>query len=213
MITTIIKSTFQHLVFPNNLYYRGITSQPQIALTFDDGPLPEFTPQVIDILKHYSIQATFFIVGNNILKHPEIYQKILESKHTVGNHSMHHRKFAHLQHKDKLNEIELCFKAMKEYGPLTTKLFRPPHGTFDYALIRSLAKKNIKTIYWNYDSLDYKFSHSEDIITRFNNHHLKKGDVLLFHDDTSITADALPELIEASLKKGFKFVSVNEWIK
>src|SRR5690606_16098676 len=117
-----IKSPFWlRWMYPQLTWHRS-RDQPCLYLTFDDGPVPEITIDILDILKSFNIKATFFCVGENILKHPEIYQRILTEGHQVGNHTHHHMKGWRNSLTDYIRDIKLCSNV------LDSKLFRPPYG-------------------------------------------------------------------------------------
>jgi len=116
--------------------------QKTIYLTFDDGPIPDVTPKVLEILNEYNAKATFFCVGQNVEKNPDIFQMILNSKHNVGNHSYSHLKGWSTQTKQYIDDVEKCSKIVN------SKLFRPPYGKIKLSQIKNL-KSNYTIIMWD----------------------------------------------------------------
>ena len=121
----------------------------KVYLTFDDGPVPEVTSKVLDLLKKYNAKATFFCVGDNVRKHPDCYKSILEEGHSVGNHTMYHSnglKTSRLDYENSINKCaELC----------NTKLFRPPYGRLTKNQLKDVKTKGYRIILWTVISFDY----------------------------------------------------------
>jgi peptidoglycan/xylan/chitin deacetylase (PgdA/CDA1 family) len=157
-------------------------SGSSIHLTFDDGPHPEITPYVLGLLKHHQQKATFFLIGENAIKYPEVVSQILSDGHSIGNHTQHHLKYHKNPLKAYLKDIDLCDENIPQ-----TSLFRPPYGRIGLKGIRAL--KNRRIIMWTLLSGDF------DTNLNINKamHHLKKirsGDIIVFHDSEK----ALPQL-------------------
>ncbi len=187
------------------LYKRGIwrkdVTQKKIYLTFDDGPVPVVTPWVLDVLKAADIEATFFCVGENVAKHPEIYQRIIHEKHAVGNHTYNHISGWKTPLMDYVGNVEKCA------GVVNTTLFRPPYGRIRKDQQRQL-EQEYSIIMWDLLSGDYDQRISpqdclQNVIT-----HVRNGSIIVFHDSLKAQQNmqyALPRFIDDAKIKGFEF--------
>lgn len=152
------------------------TSEKIIYLTFDDGPIPGLTEWILEELKKYNAKATFFCVGDNILKNPSIFKRIKEEKHAVGNHTMHHLKGFKTNLKAYLEEVEDCNHL------ISNKLFRPPYGQLTPFQYRDLHGKGYKIILWDVISYDYE-KINPAICLKNVIKNTKEGSIVLFHDN------------------------------
>jgi len=162
-------------------------SRNQVFLTFDDGPNPEITPWVLDYLKEKKIQATFFCVGSNIKRHPELFQRIKAEGHSVGNHTMNHDK-----------GTKVSFQYYKESISETKKLignnlFRPPYGRINAWKSYQLSKE-YKLIMWSWLSYDFDPSIDISLILEKAKKQIKAGDILVLHDNPKVK-DRVKELL------------------
>lgn len=180
------------------LRWRFSVSRPVVFITFDDGPNPEITPFVLDLLKQYNWKATFFCVGQNVVKYPELFQRILSEGHHVGNHTMKHLnsiKTENAVYLDSFREFEAVFR---------TKLFRPPYGRIKPSIAKEIGKTH-RIIMWSWLSYDYDLTVSNDRILS-EAKRIKKGDILVLHDNAKITArqhELLPQLFELLKENGY----------
>ncbi|AEA43092.1 polysaccharide deacetylase family protein [Fluviicola taffensis] len=185
-------------VFPR-LRWRFSVSEPIIFITFDDGPNPEITPFVLDLLKEYNWKATFFCVGQNALKYPELFQRITDEGHAIGNHTMQH--FNALKTE---KEVYLAsFREFEQNHPTT--LFRPPYGRIKPSIAKEIGKSH-QIIMWSWLSYDYDLTVSnEKILSEATR--IKKGDILVLHDNAKIAErqrELLPQLFKLLHEKGFE---------
>lgn len=189
-----------------SLFFRGLTwtlpnTENKIYLTFDDGPIPEVTPWVLDVLKAKGIKATFFCVGANVQKHPDIYARILEEGHSVGNHTQNHLSGWTAANEAYLQEIEEAARY------ITSPLFRPPYGRISpiqYAQI----KDRYKVIMWDTLSKDYDVTLSSDQVYQNATSGVKSGSILVFHDSLKAEChlrDVLEQVIDELLCRNFVF--------
>tara|TARA_R110001592_G_scaffold29262_1_gene106287 strand:- start:296 stop:913 length:618 start_codon:yes stop_codon:yes gene_type:complete len=195
-----IKKSFPSLVWdiPNNT--------KKIYLTFDDGPTPEVTAWVLSVLKKYEIKATFFVVGENVKKHPEIYQQLINEGHAIGNHTYNHLNGWKTKSFNYLNNVANCAELVK------TNLFRPPYGRIKNTQIKKL-KQEYSIIMWDVLSGDFDASLSPEKCAENVINNTKSGSIIVFHD--SIKAEnnlrfALPKAIEYLKSKGFVFGVISE---
>lgn len=174
-----------HKIFPARIW--GISvSDKSLFLTFDDGPNPKITPWVLDFMKEQQICATFFCVGENVEKYPELYQRILDEGHRTGNHTMKHLNGMKTEKNRYLQSISDAEKIVR------SNLFRPPYGRLNKRMDKRLSEK-FKIIMWTWLSKDYdRTTPVEKIIDASNK--IKPGDILVFHDNEK-TQDRLKELL------------------
>lgn len=195
--------------FITSLYKDAVWRFPDtdrvVYLTFDDGPIPEVTPWVLDLLKSENIRATFFCVGENVIKYPEIYHQILYQGHSVGNHT-----FNHLQG---LKHDNLAFFRNIEKAALyiDSNLFRPPHGWMKTSQYQYL-KNRFKIIMWDVISCDYNSGITPERVFRNITDFVRSGSVITFHD--SIKAEknlkkTLPKAIRWLKSEGFRFEAIS----
>lgn len=187
-----------------------------IALTFDDGPSAEFTPQVLDILREKNVKATFFIIGHKLQKFPKIGQQIVAEGHALGNHTWHHWN-TQMTEFTATREIEDTAMLMYETTGVKTSLFRPPNGFLNNGLADYARKRKDAVVLWTVDSGDWRGSRvsAEDMIKQVVEK-ATPGGIVLMHDaggDRSRTVRALPKIIEELTLRGYKFVTVPELLE
>ncbi len=175
-----------------------------VYLTFDDGPISEVTPWVLDLLKQENIKATFFCVGENVKKHPAVFQQVLAGGHAVGNHTFNHVQGLKSNRDSYLSNIE---KADRLIG---SSLFRPPHGFLKHSQYR-LLKKKYRIVMWDVLSRDFdrRISATEvsDNVTDF----VRSGSIIVFHDSLKAEKnmkEALPEVIRSLKKQDYRFETI-----
>lgn len=196
------------------------TSTPQklVALTFDDGPYGTSTEQILAILKREQVPATFFLMGENVLKYPELTREIVADGHEIGNHTFSHRDLKTLKLTSALDDIERGEAAIASTTGQRPKLFRPPYGSISGLLIPRVEKRGYKLIFWNVDPDDWDIRTSSMEIEKWIRTHEKPKMVIDFHDgrDTHInyprdnTVGALPFVIEDLKKDGYTFVTISK---
>jgi peptidoglycan/xylan/chitin deacetylase (PgdA/CDA1 family) len=172
-----------------------------VYLTFDDGPIPEVTPWVLDLLMEHNIKATFFAVGENVFRYPEIFEQIVEDGHAVGNHTYHHLQGLKSDNKTYYKDI---VQANKMIG---SNLFRPPHGWLKRAQYRYLSGK-YKIIMWDVISCDYNRNITKEEVLNNVLEFAREGSIITFHDSLKAEGHlkwALPRAIEALKAEGFEF--------
>ena len=190
-------------LYPSLLWNKN-RKEKSVYLTFDDGPIPIVTPFVLDTLKHFGIKATFFCVGNNIVKHPDIYKQIRDANHAVGNHTYNHLNGYRTCDEDYLENIKQCDQLV------FSNLFRPPYGKIKRSQIIALKKLNpqLEIIMWDVLSGDFDKKISSEKC--FNNviKNTENGSIIIFHDSLKAfdrLQYALPKTIEILLKRGYSF--------
>lgn len=194
---------FFRWIFPNKTW--GFSRHENcVYLTFDDGPDPIVTPWVLDLLKAHEIKATFFCVGENVKKYPEIYTRILDEGHAVGNHSMNHIKGIKVSIDEYVRSVEAASKYIQ------SDLFRPPYGRISLKQTYRL-KGKYKLIMWTWLSYDFDKTVSIDKIIAKAKRQLSAGDIIVLHDNPKSfdrLKMLLPEIIEIIKLKNVKFKSI-----
>ena len=179
-----------------------------IYLTFDDGPIPEVTPWVLDILKQYGIKATFFCIGDNIKKHPDIFSQILLQGHSVGNHTFNHLNGWNTDLDQYVNNLNLCQQTIAKHTQNTNKLFRPPYGKITRRQISCIHKLGFQIVMWSNLTQDYNVNLSPKACLKRSIKQLNYGNIIVFHDSIKAQKNltyTLPRLIEYLVKHGYKF--------
>lgn len=176
--------------------------QKKVYLTFDDGPVPEATPWVLDLLNEHNIKATFFCVGENVWRHPHIYKRIKDEGHRTGNHTYNHLRSTKVTEEQYMANIEKAAEFVH------SDLFRPPHGELFPWQIKTLKKRFKSVVFW--DVLTYDYNHKKTSEQVFANvkKYTRPGSLLLFHDSVKAWPHmhtVLPLAIDWLLKEGYIF--------
>ena len=180
------------------------TSQKVIYLTFDDGPHPIITPWIIDLMKHYGAKGTFFLIGDNVSKHPELFQMYKSNGHQVGNHTHTHVKGWRSRRKNYLKEIAQCAEFVK------SSFFRPPYGQINLRSIREI-KKQYKVVMWDVLSWDFDNETSSEICLSNVIKSTKEGSIVVFHENEKSIKNimyVLPKVLEHFTNLGFQFKAI-----
>ncbi|OGX23735.1 MAG: hypothetical protein A3D10_02635 [Omnitrophica WOR_2 bacterium RIFCSPHIGHO2_02_FULL_48_11] len=199
--------------------YRVKTDQKKVALTFDDGPSPVWTPLILDELKKADVKATFFMIGHHVKKYPEIAQRVAQEGHTIANHGYAHSVVLYYTPEEIEEEIKYTEYVIKEITGQTTKYFRPPKAWLPKDIKQKIKAMGYKVILWSLNSKDWvRFSHQ--YIVKYLVRHIRNGDILLFHDSGDVfkteggsrrqTVLAIPLLVKTLQEKGYEFVALEE---
>ncbi len=192
--------------YPNRIWRLPADEQvPKIYLSFDDGPIPEVTPWVLEQLKAYQAKATFFCIGDNVRKHPQIFEQVRAAGHSIGNHT-----FNHLNGKNHSKEIYLeNTLACEEY--FKSGLFRPPYGRIKKAQAQSLSRAGYKIVMWDVLSGDWDQNQSPyDCLTAIKRY-TKPGSIIVFHDSLKAwprLQNVLPEVLAHYQNLGYQFAAI-----
>lgn len=170
-------------------------SENHISITFDDGPNPDFTPKVLLLLKENNAKATFFLIGKNAEKYPEIVRQIIEEGHSIGNHSYSHSKnFGFFSSEKVAAELNQTNAILKKITGKEIKMFRPPFGVTNPNIKKALKTTGHCSIGWSKRSLDTTNFSEVKILKRITSN-LKKGDIILLHDTSAKTVAVLEQLL------------------
>lgn len=204
MIFKAIKKAIKWLISPP-LVERA--APRGVYLTFDDGPHPKHTSRILDALKACDAKATFFMVGSEMERYPEIVASVLAQGHTIGLHSCRHCHPKQLSVADAIRDIQYSIELARRFG-FELRYYRPPYGELSLFQILLCAWKGIRVVLWSKESQDSFFVRTDDLIARLNGLRVESGDILLFHDDTEVTVDVLPSYIERLRRDGVRFVAL-----
>ncbi len=185
------------------------TKTKKIALTFDDGPHPKVTPQILKILKKYDAKATFFVVGNEVKKNPKVLKAVADAGHEIGNHTYNHAKLTTLSVKKVKLQIDSTDAAIKAVIGQNATVFRPPYGAYNKTVTNQL---KVPSVLWTIDTLDWKHHNPKKTLAAVQKN-AKNGSIVLMHDIHQTTADALEPILAALQKQGYEFVTVSEILK
>lgn len=174
-----------------------------IYLTFDDGPIPEVTEFVLETLKKYQAKATFFCIGDNVRKHPAIFNKIIEQGHSIGNHTFNHLNGWKTADEEYFANVAKCDQQL----PIQTDLFRPPYGRIKKSQARELSFTK-KIVMWDVLSGDFSPNISPERCLTMTLKHTNSGSILLFHDSIKASVNmqhTLPRVLEHFRNLGYEF--------
>ncbi|WP_067935677.1 polysaccharide deacetylase family protein [Alicyclobacillus kakegawensis] len=180
-----------------------------LALTFDDGPDGEYTPFIMDTLNHYRIPATFFCMGQQIEKYPDVLRRMASTGHTVGNHSWSHPDLAKLSTDDVRSELLDTDAVIRECLGVSPRFVRPPYGSTNEALDSYIRSLGFEVVLWDIDSRDWTGIPGPEI-ARHVVPQLQPGAIILQHCSGRVqgTTEALPYIIEIALGMGYTFTSL-----
>lgn len=192
-----------------NYFLQNVTrlKSDLVLLTFDDGPHPEFTPKILDILDRHKVKAIFFVVGSKLSANPDITQRIIEDGHIIGNHSQDHNPLMSMFSKARLlKEITSAQETIAESIKVKPSIFRPPIGYTNPNYAAVLKSLNMKCIGWTLRSYDSVYKTPNKLIKRLVNNS-KPGNIVLLHDNLKVTASSLDTFIAQAKSNGIIFAS------
>ncbi len=198
-------------LFPNYIWNIP-TTEKILYLTFDDGPTPDITEWTLDVLKKHNAKATFFCIGNNIIKHPDIFYKIMDEGHSIGNHTFHHPRGWKTKTEAYVDEVirtQECIHSKSDNHQSTlAKLFRPPYGQITTRQGKTLRDFGYKIIMWDVLAFDWKDSVPNEKCYQNIISKATAGSIIVFHDSVKASERmqyALPKVLEYFSVKGFEF--------
>ncbi len=220
-------STLGKFLYPSLLWNLPKTGNT-LYLTFDDGPIPEVTPLVLALLKEYRAKATFFCIGENIVKHPEIFEQILAEGHNIGNHSYNHLNGWKTPISTYIENVKKAEKSIfeksqsrdrnqdyrtksKEKIKKNLKLFRPPYGKITPKQIKTLQGQGFKIVMWEVISGDFDVNISPENCLNNVLKNSKPGSIVVFHDSIKASEklkEVLPKVLEYYHQEGFEFKAI-----
>ena len=195
-----------------NVYHCSHTKEKVVALTFDDGPHPRYTKEILKLLDEYQLHATFFMIGENISNYPESARMVFEAGHEIGNHTDTHPSVRNIDAQTMEAEMRAAEKKILALTGEKPRLFRPPEGLCSHSICELAEKMDYSVILWTVDTRDWAGT-PKDVMTNGVLKRVRGGDILLFHDYVSRrghTLEALRKIIPAVLEAGYTFMTVSE---
>ncbi len=203
--------SFFRFLYPE-LVWSGSRNENTLYLTFDDGPVPGITDRILDILRDFNIRATFFCVGENILKYPAIFNRMLDENHRVGNHTQHHLNAWKYTIEEILNDVQQCENTWHRFGyEPRIRLYRPPYGMIKRKLIRKLLPQ-YKIIMWDMLSYDFSPGMTPEKCVKASVRHTRPGSISVFHDSEktrNCTPFSIYQYISYFLERNYDFSTID----
>lgn len=197
---------------PSRWLVRGPSTSRTLALTFDDGPHPEYTPQVLETLQRWHLKATFFVVGEAAAQHPDLIEAILASGHQIGNHTWSHSEPGQTSTAQFLAELEQTDRWLKDYTDEATAWVRPPKGELTLGKLTGLWQRAKRIALWNVDPKDFRMKSTLDVTQWCQHYRPQSGDVLLMHDRLPWAAEIIEDLALRGVFARYRTVCLDEWI-
>ena len=215
--------TYQHTreqlaaMYPGSFFYRGPQEAKKVALTFDDGPDDQVTPQVLAILKDNGIRATFFLIGKSMRQHPDLVHRLAADGHVIANHTWSHPNMTRLDQEQTRQEIEKTAALIESLTGRRSALIRVPWGAVSDNVMRLVQKEGYRVIGWSADSFDWRDAAPARVMANLNAQ-VQPGAIVLMHavafrQTGQVTLKVLPLLIEDLKKQGYQFVTVDELLR
>jgi peptidoglycan/xylan/chitin deacetylase (PgdA/CDA1 family) len=212
----------QAVIVRRGTIYRVNSSEKIVALTFDDGPSRDWTPKILDELKRANIKATFFMLGEHVLKHPDIAKRVVQEGHEVGNHTYDHHVLIYYKDDELEKEIRNAERVIRDATGVTTVHFRPPKAWLTPSEKIKISSMGYKVVLWSLNSKDW-VNFDDKYIIRYIESNVRPGDILLFHDSGGVfsteggnrqeTVKTIFRLVEKLGEKGYRFVTITELLK
>jgi len=212
----------QAVIVRRDTIYRIPSSEKAVALTFDDGPSPVWTPRILDVLKEAQVKATFFMLGMHVQRYPDVARRVAEEGHEIGNHTYDHRGVFYYKPEELNKEVTDAEKIIKSVTGIKTKYFRPPKAWLTSKEKKQLKDMGYETLLWSLNSKDW-VTFDDRYIVQYILHHIRPGDILLFHDSGGVfrpeggkrkeTVKAVGRLIEKLKERGYRFVTISQLLE
>jgi peptidoglycan/xylan/chitin deacetylase (PgdA/CDA1 family) len=196
-------------IYPNFVWELP-NDQKKVYLTFDDGPIPEVTEWVLNELQKHNAKATFFCIGDNVQKHPEVFAKIVNANHALGNHTFNHLNSWNTSTENYLQNIDLCQTEL-EMNNAKTLLFRPPYGKITSAKAKKIQQKGLSVVMWGIIAKDYDKSTTKEACVANVLDNVKPGSIIVMHDSLKAFPNlkyALPLILKKLSEKGYSFDTI-----
>lgn len=187
-------------IYPNGIFRKNPEDR-SVYLTFDDGPIPELTTWILDFLDSRGIKATFFMVGHNVQKYPDMYEQIVQRGHAIGNHTFNHVRSMHMRNPDFIDNVRKCDSLFK------TRLFRPPHGIMRRWSYRYM-KEEYDIVFYDVITRDYNPKIKPSKILWIVKHYTRNGSIIVFHDSLKSERNlkiVLPKAVDWLTEQGYAF--------
>lgn len=194
------------------LLIHGPRSSSDVALTFDDGPDPNHTPRLLDVLRALAIPATFFVIGERAERYPDLVRRIIAEGHALGGHSYYHSSPDQTPARQLMAEVARTCDVLDNLSGESTRLFRPPHGRLTVAKVLRLWQRGQSVVLWNVDPKDFACELAREVSSRLATRPLQGGDVVLMHDNVPYASEVIPALADDVFGRGLRFTTVVPWV-
>lgn len=198
-----------------HIVFNGPKQKKRVALTFDDGPDPRFTTQILNILRENNIKATFFLIGKNVQRFPHLVKQEVDEGHAIGSHSWEHKELPKLTPQQLHEDLKKTKEEIKKASGKDILFLRPPYGATK-GIEEKLKKEGYVIINWDVDTVDWKPGRTPQQIVDVIQKETQPGSIILFHDaggNRSATVSVLPQVIQQLKSKGFEFVTVDQLLE
>jgi peptidoglycan/xylan/chitin deacetylase (PgdA/CDA1 family) len=209
-MSVLIDSDLLRPVRRKFIIWRARRRTNAVALTFDDGPDPELTQELLALLMQERVPATFFLVGTRAEKSPHLVRQMAADGHETGIHTFSHRTMAELGCESYANEIERTAGLIRDLTRREPLLFRPPFGEYSLQLLWLMIKRRTRCILWSVDFRDYTVKNKDVLVQLQKEALLVGGDILLFHDSQRVTVEAMPAIIRDIRSRGLAFATISQ---
>ena len=206
LLRNTLKDLLQSTIYPGRFLWRLPPASANLALTFDDGPDPEWTPRMLDMLAEQEAQATFFLVGRAVRRHPGLVRRIVGEGHAVGGHSDDHTVITTQSSAALREDLARCRAAIADAAGVDSILFRPPKGEVNLRSIRTVCGAGYRLVHWSRTFSDYRRDGTDALSSRIAAVGASAGDILLFHDNNPYTAQALAATLPRWKSQSLGFV-------
>ena len=203
-ISEIAKQFLQESILPGAFQWR-LEDGAHSALTFDDGPNPEYTPRILDLLAEHGVKATFFVVGARIEKFPDVLRRVAAEGHAIGSHTQSHRELPALSREELSWELATCRQNIAEVAGVDTRLVRPPRGRISLLALHRVKALGYKLVHWSRTYSDYRCDGREALLARMRPQPPRARDIILHHDTTQHTVEALQDMLPRWLATSVTF--------
>lgn len=212
----------QAVITRRGTVYHISSDEKVVALTFDDGPSPVWTPQILDELKKAQVKATFFMLGEHVEQYPDVARRVAKEGHEIGNHTYDHHTLIYFKPEELEKEIAGADKAIQNITGLKTKYFRPPKAWLTTEEKKQIRKMGYETVLWSLNSKDW-VTFDDRYIIKYILRHVQPGDIILFHDSGGVfrpeggnrkeTVKTILRLVQKLKERGYRFVTISELLK
>lgn len=181
----------------------GDAGRRALHLTFDDGPHPEHTPRLLDLLARYRARATFFLIGERAEQNPDIVHRLLREGHMLGNHSWQHPDFDRISRRRQREEIARTDRLLQAFDGRQQHDFRPPRGALPAGMVLDCVRRGRRIAFWSYDSFDYSRRPVDELVAIARRHPVRPGEVVLMHDDSAHSLELLRVMLPEWIAAGY----------
>lgn len=203
------KTLLQGMYSPQRFLWRLPAAQTAVALTFDDGPDPVYTPAVLDLLAAHGIKATFFVIGEKVKLYPDLVRRMALEGHSIGGHTWSHQEIVGLPKAELIEQLSRCRQAIRDASGVDTVLFRPPRGRVNLTAIHRVCRLGYCLVHWAKTYSDYRRDGVAPLIARFRKDKPAARDIVLLHDHNDDTVKALAKLIPEWQAAGIVFAEIS----